>query len=319
MDRLTAALVAAASIFIAAIAAITYYFGLLFLVRLIFGIGYALLSVVFAVLLGVLVYARSRYAALAVIGLASSTYAAYSCYTGDLLSVAYITIAYIAAIAFGIWYISEPDLSIVERLRSAEGLERSGNHRAAARKYEKSGNYLKAAECYEKAGMLESAAWCYERAEMFERAAELYERLASEKGDTYYWREASEFYKKAGKLLKAAECLEKYAEDEPWFWEDVAKLYEEAGSDKSVEAWRKALEYYTREAEEEGVFWEDVAKIYERLGESERAREAWKKYAEYCEREAEKDSSWWRHAAEAYEKLGMKEKAEEARMKAQKV
>ncbi len=316
MDRLTAALIAFAVAVICIAATIGYFFGVWFLIRLILGLIFLGLVTIFAVMFGILTYAKSfKYALLSALGLVSSAYAVYQCYTWTHpMHVLYIIVAYIAVLVFGIWWISEPDLSILERLRSATSLERSGNYRAAARKFEKKGDYIRAAECYIKAGMLESAAWCYEKAENFAKAAELYERLAKEKGEAYYWKEAYEFWKKAGNKVKAAECLENYAKDEPWYWEDVAKLYEEVGmKEKAEDAWRKALEYYTKEAQEEGVFWEDVAKIYEKLGKGERAKEAWMRYAEYCEGEAEKDPAWWKHVAEAYENLGDKQKAEEAR------
>jgi len=317
MDKLTAGIIAFVLAVIAICAGIVYYFGIWFLIRLILGLAFLGLVIVFAVLFGILIYAKSKYSLLSFLGLATSAYALYQCYTWQKpMHVLYIIVAYILALVIGIWYISEPDLSVLERLRSAKALENSGNFRAAARKYEKKGDYVKAAECYIKAGLLESAAWCYERAEMYEKAAELYEKLAKEKNESYYWKEAHEFYKKAGNKAKSAECLEKYAEEEPWYWEDVAKIWEEVGDTKRAEqCWKKALEYYIKEAEEEGVFWEDVAKIYEKLGEQEKAREAWLKYAEYCEKEAEKDPAWWKHVAEAYEKLGIKDKVEEARKK----
>jgi len=297
MDKFTALAIAFVAAIIAIAAAIVYYFGFVFLLRLALGICYALFAILLAVVFGILVYAKSRYALLALIGLIPAAYAAWQCYEwSQPLHVGYITAGYILAAVFGLWWLAEPDMSITERLRSAASLEKAGKFRSAARKYEKKGNYGKAAECYIKAGMLESAAWCYEKAETYDKAAELYEKLAKQKREGYYWKEAYEFWKKAGKKERAAECLEMYAKDEPWYWEDVAKLY-------------------TKEAEEEGVFYEDVAKIYEKLGDHEKARQAMVKYAEYCEKEAEKDAAWWKHVSEAYEKLGMKEKAEEARKK----
>ncbi len=316
MDRLTAALVGIAGVILAVAVAIAHFFGIWFLIRLVLGLGFLGLTVMFAILLVVLLYARTfKYVPIPALGLISSAYALYQCYTWrHPIHVLYVIIAYAVVLVVGIWWISEPDMSLGERIRSAQSLERSGNYRAAARKYEKKGDYVKAAECYVKAGMLESAAWCYEKAEMFDKAAELYERLAREKGESYYWKEAYEFWKKAGNKLKAGKCLEEYAKEEPWYWEDVAKIYEEIGRKEEAErAWRRALEYYLKEAKEEGVFWEDVAKIYERLGEKEKAREAWFKYAEYCEREAKKDPAWWKHVAEAYEKLGDLKKVEEAK------
>ncbi|MDF2957504.1 MAG: Outer membrane protein chaperone/metalloprotease BepA/YfgC [Candidatus Alkanophagales archaeon MCA70_species_1] len=315
MDRLTAALVTA-TVAVAGVATfIVYRFGWLFLLRLILGLGFAGLAIVFATLLVLLAYARSPlYAMLSFLGLLSSAYAAYQCYTWAApLHVVYIVVAYIAAAAAGFWYISEPALSPLERVRSARSLEKAGNYKAAARKYERRGDYTRAAEYYERAGMPESAAWCYERAGELRRAAELHEKIAEGKKDSYHWREAYELWKKAGEKKRAADCLCRYAESEPWYWDDVAKLYEEVGDEEKAKmAWQHALDYYVKEAAEEGVFWEDVANIYEKLGKTEDARDALEKYAVYCEKEAEKDASWWRYAAEAYGKLGMKEKADEA-------
>jgi len=316
MDRLTAIAIATVAGLIAAAVAIAKYFGPMFLLRLIIGLVFLGLAVIFGVMLGILIYAKSvKYSLLAAVGFVTSAYAVYQCYVWrHPMHILYIFIAYVIALVVGVWWISEPDLSIIERIRSASSLERSGNYRAAARKFEKKGDYVRAAECYIKAGMLESAAWCYEKAEDFRKAAELYERLAREKKESYYWKEAHEFWKKAGDKMKAARCLEEFAKDEPWYWEDVAKLYEEANArDDARRAWTKALEYYLNEAKEEGVFWEDVAKIYERLGDKKKATEAWRRYAEYCKKEAEKDGAWWKHVAEAYERLGEKKMAEEAR------
>ncbi|MDI3497884.1 GlcNAc transferase, partial [Archaeoglobus sp.] len=230
MDRFTAlAIIFLATVLLAA-GAIAYFFSPLFLLRLILFLAYLGVAAISAIMAGVLIYAKSKYTLPSLLSLIASLYALYQCYTWENpMHVAYITAAYILAFAFGLWWISEPDLTLYERLRSAKALENAGRYRAAARKYEKSGNYKSAAECYLKAGMEESAAWCYEKAEEFSKAAEIYEKLAAEKGDSYYWKEAYEFYKKAGEMRRAAECLERYAEDEPWFWEDVAKIYEETG------------------------------------------------------------------------------------------
>ena len=230
--------------------------------------------------------------------------------------ILWIILFFIAVFGFGIWYMSEPDVSLSDRFRSASKLEEMGHYKAAARKYEKAGNYDKAAEMYIKLGWLESAAWAYEKAGNYEKAAELYEKLYESEKDTYYLKEAHEYWKKAGKMDRAALALERYAEEEPWFWEDVAKLYEEIGKvEKATESWKKALEYYLKEAEEEGVFWEDVGNIARKLGREELAREAYEKFLDYCVKEAEKDPMWWRHVAEAYEYLGEKEKAKDAMSK----
>ena len=183
---------------------------------------------------------------------------------------------------FGVWYISEPDIGLVDRFKSPEKLVKEGKLKEAARKYEKRGDYLNAAKLYEKIGWLESAAWAYEKAGDYVKVAEIYERLYEKENDVYYLKESYEFWKKAGNLKKAVKVLEKYAEEEPWFWEDVAKHYEELKDEENaIKAWKKALEYYLKEAEEEGVFWEDVGNIYKRLGDLEKAKEAWERYEEY--------------------------------------
>ncbi len=312
MDRLKLAVASATAVTACVLVFIAYWFGVAFLVRLILGLGFGLFAIAMLALTGILIYAKSKYSVLSLIYTIPAILAVYWCYRWHPLYVAGVIAFYAVTFALGVWWISEPDMSLAERLRSASSLEKSGNYRAAARKYEKAGNYEKAAECYLKAGLKESAAWCYERAENYVRAAELYEQIAREKKESYYWKEASEFYKKAGRKKDSARCLAEYAKEEPWYWEDVAKLYEEAGDvEKTKESWKKSLEYYRKEAEEEGVFWEDVARIEEKLGMN--AEESWRKYLEYCINEAKKDCMWWKHVAEAYEKLGEKEKAEEAR------
>jgi tetratricopeptide (TPR) repeat protein len=302
-------------IVVALLGFITYKFGVIFLLRLVFGVGYALLAVIFGILFAVMIYARSKYSLLGLIALLSSFYAAYQCIVwSEPLHVLWITVGYLFTLAVSYWWILEPDLTLSERLKSPKSLEKSGNWKAAARKYEKRGNYIEAAECYLKAGMKESAAWCYEKAKEYAKAAEIYEKLAGEQDEDYYWKEAREMWLKAGDELKAVECLEKYAENEPWFWEDVAEGYEKLNKKENAEkAWKRALDYYIKEAQEEGVFWEDVAKIYEKLGDTEKAKDAMLKFAKYCEKEAEEDEAWWKHVAEAYEKLGDTEKAKEAR------
>jgi len=243
MDRLTASIIALITAILAIAASIAYYFGIIFLVRLVVGLAFLSLTILFAIIFGVLIYAKSKYSILALLGLLTSSYAVYECYVwNNPLNIAYIIGLYIIAAILGLWWISEPDLSFSERLRTAKSLENSKNYRAAARKYEK--------------------------------AAELYEMLAKQKNESYYWKEAYEFWKKAENKRKAAECLERYAEDEPWYWEDVAKLWKSIDKEKARNALQKTLEYYLKEAEEEGVFWEDVAKTYEELGEKEKAKEA---------------------------------------------
>ena len=218
---------------IAVIAGIVHYFGFIFLLRLALGLFYGILALLFAFLTVILIYARSRYAILSLFALSTSAYAAYQSYVwSEPMHIGFITAIYVAAAVFGAWWLMEPEMSIAERLRSAESLEKSQNFRAAARKYEKREEYEKAAECYIKAGMLESAAWCYEKAGKYEKSAELYMKLAESKNEEYYWKEAYEFWKKAGKNEKAAECLERLAVHENWYWEDVAKLWESAGKNE---------------------------------------------------------------------------------------
>lgn len=125
-------------------------------------------------------------------------------------------------------------MDLLTASKSAESLERAGKYKQAARKYEKAGNYLKAAEMYIKLGWLESAAWAYEKAGEYAKAAEIYEQLYGKEKDTYYLKEAHEYWKKAGDMERAAKALERYAEEEPWFWEDVAKLYEELGNEEKA-------------------------------------------------------------------------------------
>ncbi|RUM33340.1 MAG: GlcNAc transferase [Archaeoglobus sp.] len=312
MNR-TAIIVAIAAV-LAGVVFVAYKFGFMLLIRITLGAGFALLALVMIILTGILIYAKSKYFLLSLIFSFLALYAVYYCYLWQPFKVLAVIAVYGISLILGVWWLSEPDMGFWERIKSARSLEMNKNYRAAARKYEKAGNYEKAAECYSKSKMKESAAWCYEKAGNYEKAAKIYEELAEERKESYYWKEASEHYIKAGRRSDAARCLAKYAEEEPMYWEDVAKIYEEIGEkDKAEESWKNALEYYKNEAEEEGVFWEDVAKIQEKLGEMEKAKESWKKYLEYCLNEAKKDGAWWKHVAEAYEKLGDIKEAEKAR------
>ena len=317
MDRITAAIAVFVVTILAVSGAIVYFFSLTTLLKLIFGLIFLGVLLIFGMFSAITIYAKSfKFSVISLIAFLMSGYGLYSVYVWNLAGIGLVIGVFILAFAFFIWYISEPDLSIAERFSSPESLMKKGNFRAAGRKFEKNGEYVKAAEAYIKAEMLESAAWAYERAEKYREAAEIYEMLAEKQEDLYYWKEAYEFYKKAGDMGKAAECLERYAKDEPWFWEDVAEIYEEIGDEEKMRvALKQALEYYKKEAEEEGVFWEDVAKLYEKLGENELAKGAWVNFARYCENEAEEDPAWYKHVAEAYEKLGLKDRAEEAREK----
>ena len=318
MDRIKAYIIGFLIIVLGIAAAIIYRWGFGMLVRVVLSLGFLGVTLMLLFFTGLTLYAESwKYGIILAVFTIISGYGTYLSITWQNLHyILAIIIFFVTILAFGIWYISEPDLSITDRFRSAENLEKAGKYKAAARKYEKSGNYLKAAEMYEKLGWMESAAWAYEKAEKYEKAAEIYEALYEKEKDTYYLKEAHEYWKKAGNMERAAKALERYAEEEPWFWEDVAKLYEELGNEeKAKEAWEKALEYYQKEAGEEGVFWEDVGNIARKLGREELAREAYEKFLEYCLKEAEEDPMWWKHVAEAYDYLGEKEKADEARKK----
>ncbi|NJE54259.1 lipopolysaccharide assembly protein LapB [Thermococcus sp. 21S9] len=318
MDKLKAYIIGFLVAVLAVAGFIVYNWGFWKLVQVILAIGFVGFTLALLFFTALTLYAESwKYGAVLAVLTAIAGYGSYLVLTWQKLEIVGGIIAFfILLFAFGIWYISEPDLSIADRFRSAEKLERMGRYKQAARKYEKAGNYEKAAEMYLKLGWLESAAWAYEKAGKYEKAAELYEKLYEKEKDTYYLKEAHEYWKKAGNMERAVKALEKYAEEEPWFWEDVAKLYEELGNEeKAREAWEKALEYYTKEAQEEGVFWEDVGNIARKLGKEELAREAYQKFLEYCLKEAEKDPMWWKHVAEAYEYLGEAENAEEARKK----
>ncbi|ASJ07968.1 GlcNAc transferase [Thermococcus siculi] len=323
MDKVKAYLIGFLIAVIAIAAGIVWYGGWKLLLQVILALGFLGVTIMLLFFTGLTFYAESwKYGTILAVFTAISGYGLYLSATWNRVGWEYlypvfgIIVFFVAVVAFGIWYISEPDLSLTDRFRSAEKLEKMGKYKAAARKYEKAGNYLKAAEMYEKLGWMESAAWAYEKAEKYDRAAEIYEQLYEKEKDTYYLKEAHEYWKKAGNMDRAAKALEKYAEEEPWFWEDVAKLYEELGNqEKAREAWERALEYYKKEAQEEGVFWEDVGNIARKLGMEDLAREAYEKFLEYCMKEAEEDPMWWKHVAEAYDYLGEKEKAEEARTK----
>jgi len=315
MDRVRVYVSGFIAVVLAVAGLIVWKFGFWMLVRLILSLGFLGVTLMLVFFLALTVYAESwKYALYLLVPAVLSGYATYLSITWQRLEIVGGIIALFALGLIGfVWYISEPELGLTDRFRSAERLEREGKYRAAARKYEKRGDYRRAAEMYLKLGWLESAAWAYEKAEEFGKAAELYERLYERESDVYYLKEAHELWKKADNVEKAAECLEKYAEEEPWFWEDVAKMYEELGNrDRARDAWQRALEYYVNEAREEGVFWEDVGSIYARLGEENKAREAYRKFLEYCLKEAEEDGMWWKHVAETYETLGEMEEARKA-------
>ncbi len=311
MDKLKAYIIGFIAVVLAIAGLVVWKFGFWMLVRLILSLGFLGITLMLGFFLALTAYARSwKYALYLLIPTVLSGYAMYLCVTWQKLEIVggIIALFVLGLIGF-VWYISEPDLGLIDRFKSAERLEREENYRAAARKYEKKGDYKKSAEMYLKLGWLESAAWAYEKAGEYCKAAEIYERLYEKEKDVYYLKEAHEFWKKVGNMDKAAECLKKYAREELWFWEDVAKMYEELGDhDKAREAWQKALEYYMNEAQEEGVFWEDVGKIYAKLGDEDKAKEAYQKFLGYCLKES--DGMWWKHVAETYEILREKEKSE---------
>ena len=200
MDKLKAYIIGFVVLVIAIAVGIIYKWGFWMLVRIVLGLGFLGLTLMLGFFLALTLYAESwKYAGLLIVPTALSGYAAYLSITWQKLkTVGGIILLFVLGLAFGIWYISEPDLSLTDRFRSAESLERAGKYKAAARKYEKKGNYLKAAEMYEKLSWMESAAWAYEKAEKYERAAEIYEQLYEKEKDTYYLKEAHEYWKKAG-------------------------------------------------------------------------------------------------------------------------
>ncbi|WP_297438623.1 GlcNAc transferase [Thermococcus sp.] len=318
MDKLKAYILGFLVVILGIAAGIVWYGGWKLLLQVVLVLGFLGFTLILLFFTGLTLYAESwKYGTVLAILTAISGYATYLSWAWrDLRIIGGIILFFMALFAFGIWYISEPDLSIGDRFKSAGSLEKAGKYKAAARKYEKGGNYLKAAEMYMKLGWMESAAWAYEKAEKYEKAAEIYEALYDKEKDTYYLKEAHEYWKKAGNMERAAKALERYAEEEPWFWEDVAKLYEELGNEeKAGEAWGRALEYYQKEAQEEGVFYEDVGNIARKLGKEELAMQSYQKFLEYCLKEAEQDPMWWKHVAEAYDYLGETGRAEEARRK----
>jgi len=302
-------------LFLLVVLGIIYKWGFWMLVRLILGLGFLGLTLILGFFLALALYAKNwKFVLYLTIPTLLAAYATYLSITWQKLNIiGWIAVLFILGFICWIWYTSEPELGLLDRFKSPETLEKEGNYRAAARKYEKRGNYLKAAEMYEKLNWMESAAWAYKKARRYEKAAKIYEQLYERERDTYYLKEAYKCWKKAGYMDNAAKVLEKYAKEEPWFWEDVAKLYEKINNEeKAKEAWKKALEYYLNEAREEGVFWEDVGNIWMKLDNIIEARRAYQKFLEYCLKEAEENRMWWKHIVETYEILGEKEKAQAA-------
>ncbi|HIP63365.1 MAG TPA: GlcNAc transferase, partial [Archaeoglobus profundus] len=98
MDRLTAVLIGFVIAILAIAIAIIYFFGFWFLVRLALGLGFLVLAIVFGVLFGILLYAKSKYAIFSLLGLMTSCYAVYECYTWENpIHVLYIIALYISA------------------------------------------------------------------------------------------------------------------------------------------------------------------------------------------------------------------------------
>ncbi len=84
-------------------------------------------------------YARNwKYSLYLLIPTVSSGYATYLCITWQKLEIVVGIIAlFVLGLIGFVWYISEPDLGLIDRLKSAERLEREGKYRFAARKYKK--------------------------------------------------------------------------------------------------------------------------------------------------------------------------------------
>ncbi|RLG58690.1 MAG: GlcNAc transferase [Candidatus Hydrothermarchaeota archaeon] len=245
----------------------------------------------------VCLYARNlKLSGYSLVYLIPSILGAYFTWSWNLRYVAYVIGFLIVATIYAFLKITEPELGIFERFLSPESLEKRGKLYHAARKYEKRKDYVKAAKAYIKANAIESAAWAYEKAKLFQKAAECYEKLGE-------YKDASEAWKKAGDLRKAAEALEKLAEEEEWYLEDAAKLWESVDKEKAKRAWRRVAEYYEKEAKEEGVFYEDAAKAYEKIGEIEKAKECYEKFIEYCKEQAKEDEAWLKYVEETKEKI----------------
>jgi hypothetical protein len=146
---------------------IVWKFGFWMLVKLILSLGFLGITLMLGLFLALTIYAESwKYALYLAIPTVLSGYATYLCVTWQKLEIVVGIIAlFVLGLSWFVWYISDPDLGLIDRFKSAERHEREGNYRAAARKYEKKGDYKKAGEMYEKLGWLESSAWAYERAE----------------------------------------------------------------------------------------------------------------------------------------------------------
>lgn len=281
MDKLKAYIVGIIAVILPVAALIAWKFGFWMFIRLILSLGFLGITLMLGFFLASTIYAKSwKYTLYLLVLTILSAYTTYLCITWQKLKIIGGIIAlFVLGLFFGVWYISEPDLGLIDRFKSAERLEREGNYKAAARKYEKNGDYKKAAEMYEKLGWMESAAWAYEKAEEYGRAAEMYERLYEKEKDVYYLKVALELWKKDGNMVKATECLEKYAQEEPWFWEDVGKIYLRLGDvTKARKAYRRFLDYCLKEAEKDEIWWKHIAEVYEILEEKEKAKEAMEKY-----------------------------------------
>ncbi len=280
---------------------------MLLILKIILFIGYLFATSGFILVGALAVWAKNFKIGipLLILGLISG-YTLYAVYMWYAQVVLYITLFFILGGVLFLWYISEPNLNLIERFLSPEALIRKGKKKKAAYKYQKMKRYKDAAVLYEEMGMLESAMWAYEEAEVWDKVASLAEEIGKKEEDAdYYIRKARETYKdKLSNYRKAAELTEIIAKDEGWYWREAAELYEKVGdSEKARECIEKSLEYYQKEAEEDGVFYDDVAEDYKRLGDLERAKEAYIKYIEYCKEQAKEDEGWLRHVAEGYYSL----------------
>ncbi|MBC7090506.1 MAG: GlcNAc transferase [Nitrososphaeria archaeon] len=315
MSKLKLYLPSSFVIFLLLVGLIIWQFGFRILFQLILSITFIGLTAMLGLFFIVAVIAKHwKISLLLILPLILSIYSTYLCLEWKNLEfVSGTIIVFVVSILFVGWYLSEPNIRLIDRFKSAEKLEKEGKYLAAAKKYEKEKDFKNAARMYEIKGLLENAAWSYEKAMLYEKVAEIYEQLYKKENDTYYLREAYDFWRKAGDIIKAVKCLEKFANEEPWFWEDVAKIYEEINDkEKAKSAWLNALKYYLNEVQKEGVFWEDIAKIYEKLDNKDEAINAYKKFLDYCLQLVEEDGMWWKHIAETYEILGYKDYAKKA-------
>lgn len=217
-----------------------------------------------------------------------------------------LLIIFVALVLAGLLYITEPDLGIVDRFKSAKRLVAEGKKEKAALKMKRRGCLHDAARLYEEMGWHSSAALCYEEVEDWEKVFQLYLLMAEEEGEEgeYYLRKAREISEeKLQDFAMAAQVLEKLANTEGWYWEDAAKDWEKVGdAERAKLCWERSLEYYKeRAAEDDGVFLADVADTLERLARIHEAVEYYQKFLNYCKEMVEKEErGWLRHVVETY-------------------